>query len=52
MPALNISSSRLRWLDVPSPGDPTRSLPGFAFASATKSGPVFNGDSVRTASIG
>jgi hypothetical protein len=50
--AARINSSRFRWLDVPSPGEPTRSLPGFALAAATNSWVLFQGASALTASIG
>ena len=48
-PARRLSSSRLRWLDVPSPGEPARSLPGLALAAATSSCIVFHGASAFTA---
>ena len=50
MPASRFISSRFRWLEVPSPGDPTRSLPGLALAAATNSWTVFQGASAFTAS--
>ena len=50
--ATRISSSRFRWLEVPSPGLPTRSLPGLALAAATNSCTVFHGASAFTASSG
>ena len=52
VPVRYISSSRFRWLEVPSPGEPMRSLPGFALASAISSWIVLYSDSERTAMNG
>jgi hypothetical protein len=40
--------SSVRWLIVPSPGEPTRILPGFALAAAMNSCMVFHGASALT----